>query len=253
MRRELVRESRPSLSHELPSVYSAAGEFPGRRRGVQLRLALLSLGAAVLLVGGAIGVTLLVRGSTNRIAGSPQPPPAVSSVAGASGARVPTPGAQRLSGRTSHAAPAGGRRWGGHISAGFPVGSCFYYRAAAGVSVLEATGCQGEDAVFEVNAVRPKGGDCTSIAEFSRYGVVATDESARAVYCASLAAPAGACVSLERGAAPARVACGSDPQAARVTVVRAGTTASGCAGVPRADVWYADSPGSGRVACVQRG
>jgi hypothetical protein len=135
----------------------------------------------------------------------------------------------------------------------FAVGSCFYGDGSAGGTALRPTACDGDRAVFVINAVVADGAACGQVADYARFGAAQRDVSAKVVYCVSLVLKQNSCVVLGREAPSRRVDCGSDPTASRVVrVVPSVNPPTACAGVPNADVWYFRGPSSGQIACLTR-
>ena len=132
----------------------------------------------------------------------------------------------------------------------FTVGSCFYGDDSGGGTALRPTACDGQDAVFVINAVVPSADACRQVADFDRFGAAQQDVSANVVYCVSLVPQQNACVVLGKQAASHRVECGTDPAASRV--VKVVESSAGCRGVANADVWYSRGPSSGQIACLTR-
>lgn len=135
----------------------------------------------------------------------------------------------------------------------FAVGSCFYGEGTNAGSALRPASCDGDNAVFVINAVVPDAPACGQIADFGRFGAVQRDVSAHVVYCVSLVLKQNSCVLLGRDTPSHRVDCGADPAASRVVKVVSNVgPATACRDVANADVWYSRGPSSGQIACLAR-
>lgn len=225
-----------------------AGGFPSgpppRRRGSMIA----AIAAAVVVIAGAVVGVVLWLGSGSKAPGGGHaiatPPPASSGALPTQFPGVPASGA---SGATGSNGSPGSPAWS--------IGACFAEQGAVGNITLSQVPCQGDQAVFVINAVIPMSSQCPGGSNYR--GDVIGDRDAKVNYCVSLVVPAGQCFVYDdqskagNAQVVQRTSCGGAQYVVQVqSIERATDPNSACANVSNADIWYYQSPTSGQFACV---
>jgi hypothetical protein len=139
--------------------------------------------------------------------------------------------------------------------AAYAVGSCFAEAPGIGPGKVELNPvpCGDARAVFVINRVVGSVDQCDSGTDYRNHGYEAPDETANVAYCASLVVPVDACMTLAAAQPIVRTPCGTGPGVVRVLAIEsAPSAAAACTDQTNPDVWYYQSPTSGRFACVSR-
>jgi hypothetical protein len=232
------------------NVYRGPGGFPSgpppRRRGPMIA----AIAAAVVVIAGAVvGVVLWLGSGSQPSAGGHaivNPPSSSPGALPTQFPGVPASGGSGATGSSGSAEPG---------SPAWSIGSCFDEHGAVGNISLSQVPCQGDQAVFVINAVIPMSSQCPGGSTYR--GDTIGDQDAKVNYCVSLVVPAGQCFVYDdqsktgNAQVVRRTSCGSGQYEVQVQSIEPATDPnSACANVTNADVWNYQSPTSGQFACV---
>jgi hypothetical protein len=240
----------PTSDPEINVYRGPAGGFPSgpppRRRGSMIA----AIAAAVVVIAGVVvGVVLWLGSGSKPPAGGhaiANPTPSSPGALPTQFPGVPASGGSGATGSTGSAGPG---------SPAWSIGACFDEQGTVGNITLSQVPCQGDQAVFVINAVIPMSSQCPGGSKYR--GDTIGDQDAKVNYCVSLVVPAGQCFVYDdqskNGNAQVvrRTSCGGGQYEVQVQSVQPATDPnSACANVSNADVWNYQSPTSGQFACV---
>jgi hypothetical protein len=234
----------PSRDPEINIYRGFPGGPPPRppRRKTGLIIAIL---VAVLVVGGGVaGIAFALAPGKSASGGHPIATPTSTQSGG-----LPTqfPGVSGGSGTPAPGTSTGSPAW--------TVGTCFDEGGSVGHIALSQVPCDSDQSVFVINTVIPMKSQCAGGSGYR--GDIIGDQDAGVDYCVSLVVPAGQCFVYDDQSSGGntqvvqRTTCGNGKYTVRVQAVEPATDpSSACSDVSNVDVWYFQSPTSGKFACV---